>query len=99
MKRKYRMMRTLALLSSGGLMFQGGLIGCNALSQGAIERYFQASGNAAIAAATAGVGDALGTDGEAIIVAPGRQFLQEIWSTYVDIRFPGDPVYDRLLVK
>jgi hypothetical protein len=86
-------------LALGGSLFGlfGG-IGGGCLSNAALTNYFTALGNGVIAAGaeTVSTGDPVVDN---IVIEPTTVLFSDLWTTWVDLWIPTDPVFENLLVQ
>jgi hypothetical protein len=88
---------SMRLALGGSLMaLFGGFGGC--LSNAALTNYFTALGNGTITAVseTVSTGDPVVDN---IVIAPTAGLFSDLWTTWVDLWIPTDPVFDNLLVE
>lgn len=84
------------LALGGSMLFFGGFGGC--LSNAALTNYFTALGDGVITAGieTVSTGDPVVDN---IVLAPTGTLLSDLWTTWVDLWIPTDPVFENLLVE
>lgn len=85
--------KRFALVSLGTTpaLLWGGSPSC--VSNTNVEAFYQAVGSASIQSLANTTGDAVGNDGNAIVVQPAANFLQGMWNNWVDWRVPDDPTF------
>jgi hypothetical protein len=86
----------MALVALGGATFAlfGGTFGpwttgCNYATNGDYQTMYTTAGQTAIQNIAAGI-PSLGTDWDALVVAPATTFAQTVWANWVDTRVPDD---------
>src|SRR5262245_40012226 len=97
MKTRMRSIKRAGMhLALGGSLFIGGFGGC--LSNAALTNYFTALGNGVIAAGaeTVSTGDPVVDN---IVIEPTVTLFSDLWTTWVDLWIPTDPVFADLLVQ
>lgn len=93
---------TLRLAMGGSVMafafggFGGGWGSC--VSNAALDGFYTDVGHAVIDTAATSAG-AVGGDVNNIVIQPTAGFFRNLWTTFVDVNIPADPVFDRLLVE
>lgn len=85
----------LAWFGFGGLG-NGGLGSC--VSNAALDGFYTNVGHAVIDTAAESAG-AVGGDVNNIVIQPTAGFFRNLWTTFVDVNIPQDPVFERLLVE
>ena len=87
---------SMRLALGGSVLALPGFGGC--LSNAALTNYFTALGNGVIKAGaeTVTTGDPVVDN---IVIAPTTTLLSDLWTTWVDLWIPTDPVFADLLVQ
>jgi len=99
MTRKASFKAKLAALSVGGATFAVGIFGAGSCASNfAAQRFYTNAGNAVIDTVADSAAN-LGGDFNTIVFQPAAGFLSDLWTTYVDLRIPDDPVFQDRLVN
>lgn len=90
--RTYALKKKLARLCMGSVALTGFLWANNCTSNAALTSFYTGVGNGVIDV-TADSAANVGSDFDAIVVQPSAGFLKNLWSTFVGLRIPLDPIY------
>lgn len=103
MTRKASFKAKMVAFALGGslLHITGGIGGFgvgSCASNFASQRFYTNAGNAVIDTVADSAAN-LGGDFNNIVFQPAAGFLSDLWTTYVDLRIPDDPVFESRLVN
>lgn len=94
--RMFSLKKKLARVCVGGVAFTGlglwGGGGNSCASNAALTSFYTGVGNGVINTAADSAAN-VGSDFEAIVVQPTAGFFSNLWSTFVGLRIPLDPIY------
>jgi hypothetical protein len=92
----FRFKKRVARLCLGGMALHLGLFGAgncgSTASNAALTSFYTGVGNGVVDV-TADSAANVGSDFEAIVVQPAAGFFKNLWSTFVGLRIPLDPIY------
>ncbi len=105
MSLKISLRKATARLAMGGALMAWGFGGWgggsgwgSCVSNAALDGFYTNVGHAVIDTAAESAG-AVGGDVNNIVIQPTAGFFRNLWSTFVDVNIPTDPVFERLLVE